>query len=117
MVEEYGYTESNRYKVCAFKHNKLLLELIGRSRIKIGSPLDGFQVLKHIVSGNWINYLKEVIRFRLDPRGNGVSLSEESLYLLDSGQKEIKREVKMFKKVYKDGNKIFHKIWTVFMSG
>jgi hypothetical protein len=117
MVEEYGYTESNRYKVCAFKHNKLLLELIGRSGIKIGSPLNGFQVLKHIVSGNWITYLKEVIRFKLDPGRNGVSLSEESLYLLDSGQKEIKREVKMFKKVYKDGNKIFLKIWTVFISG
>jgi hypothetical protein len=116
MVEEYGYTESNRYKVCAFKHNKLLLELIGRTRIKIGSPLDGFQVLKHITSGNWITYLKEVLRFRLDPTKNGVSLSEESLFLLDTAQKEIKREVKMFKKVYKDGDKIFHKIYTVFMS-
>jgi hypothetical protein len=116
MVEEYNFTESKRYKVCAFKHNKLLLELIGRVRIKIGTPLEGFQVLKHITSRNWITYMKEMLRFRLDSTGNGVVLSEESLHLLDCSQKEIKTKVKMFKKVYKDGNKIFHKVYTVFIT-
>jgi hypothetical protein len=76
--------------------------------------LEGFQVLKHITSANWITYLKEVLRFRLDPGKNGVTLSEESLHLLDSGHQEIRTTVKMFKKVYKQGNKIYHKIYTVF---
>jgi hypothetical protein len=116
MIEEYNYNDSTGYKARAFKHNKLLLELIGRVRIKIASPLEGFQVLKHISSRNWITYMKEVLRFRLDSTKNGVTLSEESLHLLDSSHKEIKTKVKMFKKVYKYGNKTRHKIYTVFIT-
>ena len=116
MVEEISASSVYNNRLCYFKHNKLLQDLIGGLKVKLSGSLEGFQVLKHMTSKNWLSYLREMLQFRLGFTRNGTCMSPESLHLLDSKKKIIKTGVKLFKKIYRRDEKVFHKIYTVFVA-
>jgi hypothetical protein len=119
FTEEYNFSEYSfncfQESGLSYTHNKRLFDMIGGFGIRLNGMCEGFQILRHISSRDWVLYLKEVLQFRLNDNCNEVMLSENSLHLLDINGRIITDQVKLYKEVYTVGKKMWHHLYVIFL--
>ena len=95
-------------------HNKKLFDLIGAMGVRMNGVCEGFQILRHITSSDWLLYLREVLEFRLSEETNQHTLRKDALHLVDIDGHIIKADATLYKEVYTVGKKMFHKLYVTF---
>ena len=89
--------------------------MIGGFGIRLNGVCEGFQVLRHISSPNWVVHLKEVLELRLNRNCNEITLTPNSLNLLNINGTIISSRTKMYKNVYRINKKLYHELYIVFI--
>ena len=69
---------------------------------------EGFQVLRHMRSKDWLLFMEELLKFRLDGNTNQAKLSSDALHLVDIDGNIIRSDTHIYKEVYSVGKKNFH---------
>lgn len=74
------YSDTEGVNLEKFYHNHLIVELIGLKHIPLCETYEGFEMLNHFCSENWIKFLNDMLTFKLNPYISEYSLSNKSLF-------------------------------------
>ena len=101
------------HHVNTFSHNKILQDMIDVKKIGLDGKFQGFNVLNHFKSSNWVLYIKLLLEFQTDHKVSERLFPKEAQYLEDIYGNVLKYRIKAFKKVYFRYNVLYHETYFV----